>query len=103
MRANCAARGLVERGERTPVPVDRAGRRLDQTAEDVQERGLAGAGTAEQREPLAAGDLERHAGERTDRALTASVDDLHAPARGNPLTGRCRGDHAARPSRISTT
>ena len=64
VRAHRAARRAVERGERPAVPLDDAAGRLDEAAEHVQQRRLARAGAAEQREALARPDLEVDAGER---------------------------------------
>src|SRR5438094_1381191 len=49
VRAHRAAGRAVEGGERTSLPLDGAGGRLDEAAEHVQQRRLAGAGAAEQR------------------------------------------------------
>src|SRR5436190_15427738 len=56
-RARGDARRAIERRERPPVPLNAAGVRLDEAAEDVQERRLARAGAAEQRDPLAPAEL----------------------------------------------
>src|SRR3954447_7942529 len=63
-RTDGAARGQVERRERAPVPLHVAARWLAEAAEHMEERRLARAGSAEQRDACSGVDLERHACER---------------------------------------
>ena len=57
------------------MPLDGARRRLDEPAEHVQQRRLARAGAAEQRDAVARLDLEVDAVERAHRRLALAVDD----------------------------
>ena len=72
---------LVERRDADAVDDDLARRWQVETAEQVQHRGLAGAGAAHDRDELAPLDLERHAAERIDLALAQRIalDEVSAP------------------------
>ena len=66
-----AVRGL-------PVDEDLAGRRLDEIADDAQERRLPAARRADERDELAAPDLEVDVLERGDAALAERLRDSRA-------------------------
>ena len=65
---------------------DAAGRGIDESADDPQERGLAAARRADERDELALGDVQRDLAQRFDRAVLGEksfrhlVDD-HVPSR----------------------
>src|SRR5437762_1260003 len=85
------------------MPRDLARGGLDEPPEDVQQRRLARAGAAEQREAVVRSDLERDAGERAHRSFAVAVDDLDIATRGDRLPNDRVGDQTAAPSRISIT
>ena len=69
---------------RLPVDEDLARRRLDEVADDAQERRLPAAGRADERDELAAAHLEVDVLERGDAALPERLRD---PARGDDRLG----------------
>jgi hypothetical protein len=74
---------LVGRGEGDVAAAeqDRAGRGLDEAAEDAEQRGLAGAGGAEQRDEFLRRDVERDVVQRPHRSVDlAGRPDLDALA-----------------------
>src|SRR5581483_34234 len=83
--------------ELLPAPFDDPRRRLDDAAEDVQERRLAGPRPAEQRQavPCAEPEFEPVEGDHGRRSLAVADGDVAAS--GEELA------HARRPSRSSTT
>src|SRR5207244_1455717 len=68
----------VERRQRPALPLDDAGRGLDETAERVQQRRLPRAGAAQERERLARLQLEVDGGERLYARLARPVGDGEA-------------------------
>src|SRR5258708_1816921 len=79
-RSNRATGRPVEGGERTAVPLHDARGRLDQTAEDVQERRLTRARTTEQRHALVWPNREVDTGERPNGRFALAVADLDVAA-----------------------
>src|SRR5262249_8326209 len=84
-------------------PVALAGLRLDEPAENVQQRRLARAGATQQRQALAGGDLERDTVECAHGSVGLAVDDGDVAARGDRLADDRLRRHTAAPSRISMT
>ena len=72
-----------------PVDLDHAGVGPIQAAEDLQQRGLAGAGGADDRQPLAARDLQFHAG-RAPPAWSSPRESCAARRARDHATARSR-------------
>src|SRR5581483_4670890 len=103
MGAHGATGSEIERRERAAMPLHTAPGRLDEAAEHVQQRRLAGTGAAEQGEAVAGPDLERDAAERPHGLLPFPVDDLDVAADGDRLANDGARAHPTAPSRSSTT
>src|SRR5256885_16806309 len=92
---------FVELGEIDSIDDDAAGGERIEAAENVDQRGFAGAGRAHQRDPFAGGDIEGDAVEGTQGAILFDVrgsDHLWCEvARGLSL----RGHSAPAPGRIA--
>src|SRR5439155_14526021 len=72
--------GDVERRERLAAPLDVPAGRGDEAAEDVQDRRLAGARAAPERDALAHSNAEVEVAQRLDARLSLAVDDAHVLA-----------------------
>ena len=95
--AQRAAGGGVERRKGPSAPLDRARRRLDEPAEQMQQRRLAGAGAPEQRQTVLLVDRQIDSVQRSNGRLPLAVSDHDSPARRQHVL------QTALPSRSSIT
>ena len=98
VRAERAAGGRIDGGERPAAPLDRSGARLDEPAEHVQQRRLARSRAAEEGNAVPLGDLQVDVLEGVDGRLAVPVANRHLGTRGERLHGQ-----TSLPSRSSST
>ena len=87
-RRSGRTRALVERGDVAAVEDDRAGRRRDEPEQRAAERGLAGAGLADDADGLAAADRDVDAVQHRRRGRAAAEQAAQAAAIGDDESAR---------------
>ena len=97
VRAQGTPSGGIERRKGPPPPLDRARRRLDEPAEEVQQSRLPRSGAPEQRQALRLVDRQVDSVQSSNRRLALAVSDHDSPARRQHVL------QTALPSRSSIT